>query len=150
MKYFKNLHAGWADLEIEDFKGRISYIRNIPWDILRAYEEYLIFGHCIIPFDEEKTDFYIYVNDIEIIIIRSDAVNQRQIFIIQEIPAQFIKNIALDVALNIKEWCEWNNIVNESYDIINNKIKELEYACLRLDLLETKIIDFPRKGFDND
>ena len=144
MKYFSNLHAGWADLTIEDFKGRVSYIRDIAWDILRAYEEYLIFGHCIIPFDEEKDEFNIYVDDTSIIIIRFDE--NMQIFGIKEDPKTFIKNLALDIATNLAEWCKWNNVENESYDIVANRVRELESACIRLDLFHAKIINFKKRG----
>ena len=102
MKYFKNLHAGWADLEIEDFKGRISYVRNIPYDILRAYEEYLIFGHCIIPFDEEGSTFNIYVSDteVEVIIIRSVSQDKKQIFIIKKAAKAQILKILDKLSIN--------------------------------------------------
>ena len=34
MKYFSNLHNGWADLTIGDFTCPCSYIQNVPMEIL--------------------------------------------------------------------------------------------------------------------
>ena len=142
MKYFSNLHAGWADLIIEGFKGHVSYIRNVALDVLKAYEEYLIYEHCIIPFDEEDFDFNIYVDDIEVLIVRNDKFNQKQLFTIQETPASFIRNLACDIADNITEWCKWNNLENEDNDNLDNRIRNLEVICMQLGLYNTKIIDF--------
>ena len=150
MKYFKNLHAGWADFTVENFNSTISYVRDVVWDVLRAYEEFLVFGHCIIPFDEEGSDFNIYVTDIEIVIVRTDEHCQRQIFTIQENPNEFMHNIALDVADNLEEWCRWNETGGSDLSTINKKVKELELACVRLGICKTKIIEFRGKDNNND
>lgn len=141
MKYFKNLHVGWANLEIENFKGHVSYTRNVPWDILKAYEEYMIYGHCIIPFDEEGTDFSIYVDDVSVIILRYNGNNDGyEIHEIGTTPSVFIKTIALDIAENLARWHEWYYMEGDETDFID--LKDMELACIKLGLLKTEIIDF--------
>ena len=144
MKYFKNLHVGWADLEIENFKGHVSYVRNVPWDILRAYEEYQIYGHCIIPFDEEGTEFNIYVDDVSIIIVRYNG--QYEVYEIGITPAEFIKNIALDISENLSRWHKWYYSEGDETDFIS--LKNMELVCIKLGLLKPEIIDFIERSIE--
>lgn len=142
MKYFKNLDAGWADIEIENFKGHVSDMLNVPWNVLRAYEEYIIYGHCIIPFDEEGSDFNIYIDDVSIIILKYK--DDYEIFEVGTNPSMFIKDIALDIADNLKEWVKWynaNDNINDGLDF-----KQLELICIKLGLLKTKVINFMGRG----
>ena len=142
MKYFKNLDAGWVDIEIENFKGHVSNMLNVPWNVLRAYEEYIIYGHCIIPFDEEGSDFNIYIDDVSVIILKYK--DDYEIFEVGTNPSMFIKDIALDIANNLKEWVKWynaNDNINDGLDF-----KQLELICIKLGLLKTKIINFMGRG----
>lgn len=142
MKYFKNLDADWADIEIKNFKGRVSNMLNVPWNILRAYEEYIIYGHCIIPFDEEGSDFNIYIDDVSVIILKYK--DDYEIFEVGENPSMFIRDIAFDIADNLKEWVKWynaNDNINDGLDF-----KQLELVCIKLGLLKTKVINFMGRG----
>ena len=134
-----NAKYGWCDFKLENYTGRASYIRNLPLDILKGFEGYKKYGHCIIPFDEETSQFYLIVYDNTVIIIDNRDSENGDKFKGQYINIdadKVMSELFHEVVVNIDKWAEWLSISEDTKDIshirdvfhlkINNIIKNLK------------------------
>ena len=130
---------GWCNFKLGNYTGKASYIRNLPLDILKGFEEYKKYGHCIIPFDEETSQVYLIVCDNNIIITDNRNSESGFDFVSQCININADKvmfKLFDEVIHNIDKWVEWLSIsdniktVDHIKDVfhlkINNIIKNLK------------------------
>ena len=129
MKHFSNLHDGWADLTIDDFKCSCSYIQDIPMTILNAWEDYQNTGSCIILIDSEGIDYEIIitVNGAKIITYDSRVSLKvlKNIYSNEQI-INLLKELVFDIIDNVDEWAKWLCLCDKNdsqYEKALNKYK---------------------------
>lgn len=130
-KILTNLKHGWCDFNLCDYKGKPSYIRFLPLDILDAYEEYLKSHHCIIEFDEETTQFCLVIWEYEVLILDNRRTNI-SINELKDVNAEeLLKELVNEVCDNIYEWAEWISTtgteenIKSAENMIKKRIKEV-------------------------
>ena len=115
-KILTNIKFGWCDFNLGDYKGRPSYISNLPMQILNAYEEYIKYNHCIIEFDEELTQFCLVLWEDTITIL--DNRNGRvQSFCINENPKKVLDELISEVINDVRTWAVWMAVSNTEESI---------------------------------
>ena len=140
MKYFSNLNAGWADLKIGKFKGKCSYIQNVPFIVLMAWEEFQDLGYCIIQLDGEDAEYEIIITEHGVKIFTYDYSGSHfctlKEFETHQQKYHLLKDLVMDIVDNVDEWSDWlcmcdkntihyNDVFNKYKLDISNKIKKL-------------------------
>ena len=134
MKYFSNLHNGWADLKINQFHCKCSYIEDVPMAILNAWEDYLNTGNCIIFIDSEGVDheIIITINGVKTITYDYNGVIFKNLseFETRQDIHNLLKDLVVDIVDNVSEWAKWMQLDEEKENSkylkeLNNKIKVL-------------------------
>ena len=123
-----NLKAGWCDFNLGNFKGRVSYVRDVPTDIINGYIEYVKTGHCVIEFDEEKSYFSLVVcNDQEVYIIAHR--NTLEYYKIDLNAADIVIELFNEVENNLDDWINWSDYFPDEKDMykceLKNKISDI-------------------------
>lgn len=103
-----NLYGGWCDFKLGDFKGRCSYIKNVPVNVLEGVLDYLKYGRCAISFDEEGTNFYLVTDTYfaETFIVY-EGESYKRIVYTDENPDVVMASLYDDIASNVDEWVDW-------------------------------------------
>lgn len=134
MKYFSNLHNGWADLTIGDFTCQCSYIQNIPLVILNAWNNFKNNKHCIISIDSEGNDNEIIITNLGIhaIVYRGfiEYHDLNKYFKTFTDKVELLKDLAKDIIDNIDEWAKWLCITDPNTLCYNNIIEEYKKNVL--------------------
>ena len=135
MKYFSNLHNGWADLTIGDFTCPCSYIQNVPMEILRAYDEFEKNGHCIINIDSEGYEHEIIITELGVHVITyrdrlyyHNLTNQFESDIDKK---RLLRDLFRDIVDNADEWARWMCITDPHSDCYERIIEEYKNTILR-------------------
>lgn len=125
---------GWVHFELERFSASISYLTDVPLDILDACIAYKKSGSGSVCFDCEGWMFTIVFTPYQIFIIEEkDETKLWEFF--NTTPNEFVKEIISDIESNKKEWLEFltdyedNNKENEAK--IDKKLKELKQLMKR-------------------
>ena len=131
-KILTNIKYGWCDFNLGDYRGRPSYISNLPMQILNAYEEYVKYNHCIIEFDEELTQFcLVFWEDIVVIVDnRNDKV---QSVYINKSPREVLNKLVNEIINDIRTWAEWIAI-DDTEESISREEKRLTDKIIKVGL----------------
>lgn len=99
-----NLYAGWCDFCLDEFKGRPSYMKSVPLDVLEGVLDYVTYKRCVISFDEEGSDFYLIADDYfhEAFIVSAGKVIE-----INKHPDIIIAILYDDIISKKEEWVDW-------------------------------------------
>lgn len=118
-----NLKAGWCDFNLGDFKGHVSYIRDVPTDIINGYMEYITTGHCIIEFDEEGSYFSLIIcndQDVHIITHRKSL----EYYNLDLNAADVIIELFNEVENNIDAWINWSDYLCDEKDMYKSELQD--------------------------
>lgn len=117
-----NLRAGWCDFSLGNFKGRISYIRDVPSDIINGYMDYVKAGHCVIEFDEETSWFSLVIcNESEIYIIaHRDGL---EFYSIDLNAHDVLDELFTEIEENLEDWVNWGIYSYDEKDIYRDELQ---------------------------
>ena len=134
MKYFSNLHNGWANLTIGNFTCQCSYIQNIPLVILNAWNDFKNNEHCIISIDSEGNDNEIIITSLGIhaVVYRGfvEYHNLNKYFETFTDKVELLKDLAKDIIDNIDEWTRWLCITDPNTPCYSNIIEKYKKSIL--------------------
>lgn len=111
-----NIKYGWCDFDLGGYKGRPSYISNLPFKVLNAYEEYLKYNHCIIEFDEELTQFCLVIWEDTLIIIDNKNGTTQSLYV-NENPKEVLDELVSEIINDVRTWAEWTAVSNTEESI---------------------------------
>ena len=109
---------GWAEINLDDFKGRVSYLNDIAFDWLKALKV-AIENETIATLygDEEGSDFYIVLDDYYgFVTVCRDSFETIEINYNKRFFAQELCN---DIRVNLEGWATFCD-----YDIDNEEDRE--------------------------
>ena len=106
---------GWVNVEIEEFVGRASYIREVPDDCLDAF----ILGlknrlPVVIEFDAEGWEFTLVSKYYSTFIIVE--AEDTKLIEINKTNMELAREIINDIESNIELWSKWSSFVEEDCD----------------------------------
>lgn len=124
-----NMSAGWCNFELNDFKGRPSYIRDLPIDVINGYIEYIRTGHCVIEFDEETSWFSLVIcNENEVYIIAHR--NGLEFHSINLNANDVLDELFVEIEDNLDDWVNWCFCLSDEKDMykidLQNKIDSIK------------------------
>lgn len=111
-KILTNIKYGWCNFNLGDYYGRPSYIRDLPMNILDAYEEYQKYNHCIVEFDEELTQFCLVLWENTVTILNNKSDNKRNCISLDFNAKEVLNELVFEIVNDIHTWAEWNAISN--------------------------------------
>lgn len=133
---FSKPEYGWTNFELGGFKGRCSYLTDVPVDCLDAFIGLLKDNiSASVFFDEEGSDFTLEVSKDEVyIIVDRDSVSKVALSI-SYIPViqEFIK----DMETYLNDWAIWNIVDNWDGSYESKEFKDSK-ANLEVKLKELK------------
>lgn len=117
-----NLKAGWCNFNLGDFKGRVSYIRDVPNDIINGYMEYIKTEHCVIEFDEEDSWFSLVIcNEGDIYIIAHR--DKLEFYSIDLNSHDVLDELFTEIEENLEDWVNWGIYSYDEKDIYRNELQ---------------------------
>lgn len=129
---FSKPKYGWTNINLGDFKGRGSYLTDIPLDCLNSFINAL---KCSLPasiyFDEEGSEF-ILVADFNGVYIISEREKTELIKIDIDF-LDLIKEVIKDIEDNFNDWLLWMDYYEE-HSLNNN-----EALKIRKNSIENKL-----------
>ena len=131
-KILTNIKYGWCDFNLGDYRGRPSYISNLPMQILSAYEEYVKYNHCIIEFDEELTQFCLVLWE-DIVVIVDNRNDKVQSVYINKSPREVLNKLVNEIINDIRTWAEWIAI-DDTEESISREEKRLTDKIIKVGL----------------
>lgn len=141
---FSKPRYGWSDVFIGDFKGRCSYLTDVPVDILNAFINAIKYDlPASVFFEEEGSEFTLVSSRYNTYIIsdrEETKLYQSEISIFE-----LAKEVISDIETNLDEWIDWMNY--QDYDskertfLLSSKIEELKKLVQKHDELKTNKID---------
>lgn len=139
-----NLNCGWADFCLGlGYHEKISFIRDIPEDILNGVSSFKATGIGAIEFDCEGHSFTLLMKDSGCLIIEEK--NDIQIFEIDEIPNDICLNLFNSVKNHVEEWVEFQN-GNETKEFKESYKKQIQSRIKIIELMEDLEIYQKLKG----
>lgn len=139
-----NLNCGWADFCLGlGYHERISFIRDIPEDILNGVSSFKATGIGAIEFDCEGWTFTLLMKESGCLIIEEK--NDIQIFEIDEIPNDICLNLFNSVKNHVEEWVEFQN-GNETKEFKESYKKQIQSRIKIIELMEDLEIYQKLKG----
>ncbi|PWM81004.1 MAG: hypothetical protein DBY41_04580 [Clostridium sp.] len=139
-----NLNCGWADFCLGlGYHERISFIRDIPEDILNGVSSFKATGIGAIEFDCEGWTFTLLMKEGGCLIIEEK--NDIQIFEIDEIPNDICLNLFNSVKNHVEEWVEFQN-GNETKEFKESYKKQIQSRIKIIELMEDLEIYQKLKG----
>ena len=126
----KNNGHGWGTFKLGDFTGRLSYIEDVPVDLLQAFIDWHDKGSGCAWIDEEGTEFTLVLTPYSMyVIIERDGIELVDLseLKIEEIEKELIEDIESDLV----GWSEF---------LLTDDIEEIklhrEIICTRLSRLK--------------
>ena len=139
-----NLNCGWADFCLGlGYHEKISFIRDIPEDILNEVSSFKATGIGAIEFDCEGHSFTLLMKESGCLIIEEK--NDIQIFEIDEIPNDICLNLFNSVKNHVEEWVEFQN-GNETKEFKESYKKQIQSRIKIIELMEDLEIYQKLKG----
>lgn len=139
-----NLNCGWADFCLGlCYHEKISFIRDIPEDILNGVSSFKATGIGAIEFDCEGHSFTLLMKESGCLIIEEK--NDIQIFEIDEIPNDICLNLFNSVKNHVEEWVEFQN-GNETKEFKESYKKQIQSRIKIIELMEDLEIYQKLKG----
>lgn len=139
-----NLNCGWADFCLGlGYHEKISFIRDIPEDILNGVSSFKATGIGAIEFDCEGHSFTLLMKESGCLIIEEK--NGIQIFEIDEIPNDICLNLFNSVKNHVEEWVEFQN-GNETKEFKESYKKQIQSRIKIIELMEDLEIYQKLKG----
>lgn len=128
-------YTGWTKVTIGDFKGRASYLTDIPMDCLIAFINALEYNiPASVLFDEEGSEFTL-VTSVDGTYIISER-EEPKLFVINKGFLKLVRELINDIEDNLEDWVLWDydyefhndseGILNERRNIIKKRIKRLK------------------------
>lgn len=138
------LNCGWADFCLGlGYHEKISFIRDIPEDILNGVSSFKATGIGAIEFDCEGHSFTLLMKESGCLIIEEK--NDIQIFEIDEIPNDICLNLFNSVKNHVEEWVEFQN-GNETKEFKESYKKQIQSRIKIIELMEDLEIYQKLKG----
>lgn len=139
-----NLNCGWADFCLGlGYHERISFIRDIPEDILNGVSSYKATGIGAIEFDCEGWAFTLLMKESGCLIIEEK--DEIQIIEIDENPNDICLNLFNSVKNHVEEWVEFQN-GNETKEFKESYKKQIQSRIKIIELMEDLEIYQKLKG----
>lgn len=124
---------GWANWELPNFKGRISYLNDFPFDLFDKLIAFFKTGECQeLEFDAEGYFYTVYIG-FPIYIKRED---EEPVPIYDDV-GRFASRLALDIEEEIDAWsifptyCESKEDIKKTREKLKDKINEVREAILQ-------------------
>ena len=137
-----NLDCGWADFNL-GYHERISFIRDIPEDILNGVSSFKATGIGAIEFDCEGHSFTLLMKESGCLIVEEK--NDIQIIEVDEIPNDICLNLFNCVKNHVEEWVEFQN-GNETKEFKESYKKQIQSRIKIIELMEDLEIYQKLKG----
>ena len=126
-------HYGWTNVTIGNFKGRASYLTDVPMDCLISFINSLKYGiPASIFFDEEGADFTLvteHYNNTYVICERENT----ELIKIDKCFLDLAEELIKDIECNIEDWVLWEDYYEYSQDeleerkkLFTNRLNELK------------------------
>ena len=126
---FSKPRYGWSDVSLGNFKGRCSYLTDVPVDILNAFINAIKYDLPASVFFEEEGSEFILVSSLYNTYIISDR-KETKLYQSEVSIFELAKEIISDIDTNLDEWIDWMNY--QDYDskertfLLSTKIDELK------------------------
>lgn len=126
----QNNGHGWGTFQLGNFTGRISYIEDVPVDLLQAFIDWREKGSGCAWIDEEGTEFTFVLTPYSMFVISER--NNTELFNLSEFKFEEIeKELIDDIESDLDGWSEF---------IPNDDIEEIqshrEIICTKLSILK--------------
>ena len=141
---FSKPRYGWSDVSLGNFKGRCSYLTDVPVDILNAFINAIKYDLPASVFFEEEGSEFILVSSLYNTYIISDR-KETKLYQSEISIFELAKEVISDIETNLDEWIDWMNY--QDYDskertfLLSSKIEELKKLVQKHDELKTNKID---------
>ena len=100
-----NPKNGWCNFKLRTFEGTLSYLTDVPVDLLMAFIDYHVKGCGIAWFDEEGTEFSLVITPYSVFIIEEKGTT-----ILHDFSEMKIENIEKELIEDIeKDLYGWIN-----------------------------------------
>ena len=126
---FSKPRYGWSDVSLGNFKGRCSYLTDVPVDILNAFINAIKYDLPASVFFEEEGSEFILVSSLYNTYIISDR-KETKLYQSEVSIFELAKEVISDIDTNLDEWIDWMNY--QDYDskertfLLSTKIDELK------------------------
>ena len=126
----QNNRHGWGTFQLGNFTGRISYIEDVPVDLLQAFIDWREKGSGCAWIDEEGTEFTFVLTPYSMFVISER--NNTELFNLSEFKFEEIeKELIDDIESDLDGWSEF---------LLNDDLEEIqshrERICTKLSILK--------------
>lgn len=130
-----NPKYGWCDFKLRNFRGRPSYLTDVPVDLLDAFIGYYTNGMGMTWFNEEGTEFTLVINPYSLYVIEEKGKSILYDFsemIIEKLARELIDDIEKD----LDGWSVEFVITNNQEEITQHRNEIIERIAKLKELLE--------------
>ena len=125
---------GWCNFKLGDFKGRPSYLTDVPVDILDALISYHTNGCGVVYFDEEGSSFMLILSPYSVFIIEEK--DKAILHYYDDIDIMKLENEILnDIESNIDKWAVEFETSDSEQDIKEHRMS----IEMKIDILKNKL-----------
>ena len=132
MKMIDDINHGWASFEIENFYAPLSYLTDVPFDVMNALITYKDTGCCSVWFDCEGWNFTLTITPYNSFIISEK--DKAELIELSIQPEELINTLYADIINNEDAWI--NNFL-----LCGDEEEEKKEIKNQFDLLKDKMIE---------
>lgn len=118
---------GWANLKIDDSNFMISYVTNVPFDIIKnakiALKEKMPY---VLTFDLEMYGMLYLISDFPSTYCIHDLEDEKGYYSMDIDKIDLIENLIKSIDENIDDWAAWEKFEDQDLEIVKKNKEKLE------------------------